>query len=77
MKYRIGTFQEKETNKTDFLAKIESKLTLTREETEKYLRAKYPDGKCVLEYNGERREGVIMSMGTSGTYVIGILKEEY
>jgi hypothetical protein len=38
---------------------------------------KYPDGKCVLEYKGERRDGVIMSMGTNGTYVIGILREEY
>jgi hypothetical protein len=76
MKYRIGTFQEKETNKIDFLAKIESKLTLTREETQKYLIGKYPDGKCVLEYKGERRDGVIMAMGTNGTYVIGILREE-
>jgi hypothetical protein len=77
MKYRIGTFREKEIDKTDFLDKIESKLTLTREETQKCLVAKYPDGKCVLEYNGDRRGGVIMSMGTNGTYVIGVLREEY
>jgi hypothetical protein len=77
MKYRIGTFKENETDKIDFLAKIESKITLTREETQKCLVAKHPDGKCVLEYNGERRDGVIMSMGTNGTYVIGVLREEY
>jgi hypothetical protein len=77
MKYRIGTYKENEPDKTDFLAKIESKITLTREETQKYLIGKYPDGKCILEYKGERRDGVIMSMGTSGTYVIGILREEY
>jgi hypothetical protein len=76
MRYTIGTFQGKETEKTDFFTKIESKLTLTREEIGKCLTDKYPDGKCVLEYGGKRRDGVIMSMGTNGTYVIGILREE-
>jgi hypothetical protein len=77
MRYTIGTFKNEETNNTDFLTKIESKLTFTRDETQKYITKKFPDGRCIFEYKGESREGVIMGMGTNGTYQIGLLREEY
>jgi hypothetical protein len=76
MRYKLGTFKEEEEDKIDYLGKIESKLTLTREETEKCFVKKFTDGKCILDYNGEHRKGIILSMGTKGTYVIGILREE-
>jgi hypothetical protein len=74
--YRIGTFKEKDVDKQpDVLGRIETKITLTRKEILENLLEKQSNMECMVRYNGKERNGIILSLGSSGNYVIGILKE--
>jgi hypothetical protein len=77
MRYTINDFHKKTApdNNLD-LSKVESKVFLTREEIEKNLLDKTENGECVLKYDGRKREGIILSLSSSGKYVIGLLKIE-
>jgi hypothetical protein len=74
--YRIGTYKEAEVDKSpDYLSRIETKVSFTRKEVLENLLEKQSNMECVVRYNGKERNGIILSFGTSGNYVIGILKE--
>jgi hypothetical protein len=71
------TFEEKENkNLDDLFERIETKIHLTGKEAEENLLAKEYNGECIVKHNGESRKGVIMSGGSNGSCVIGILKEK-
>jgi hypothetical protein len=75
--YKIGTYKEKDIDKQpDYLSRIETKVSFTRKEIEENLLEKQCNMECVVRYNGKERNGIILSLSTSGNYVIGILKED-
>jgi hypothetical protein len=75
--YKIGTYKEKEIDKQpDVLSRIETKITLTRKEILENLLEKQSNMECIVRYNGKERNGIILSLSSSGNYVIGILKED-
>jgi hypothetical protein len=73
--YRIGTYKEKEDKQPDVLSRIETKISLSRKEVLENLLEKQSNMECIVKYNGKERSGIILSFGTNGNYVIGILKE--
>jgi hypothetical protein len=74
--YKIGTYKEKDNDKQpDYLSRIETKVSLTREEINEKLLEKKSNMECVIRYDGKERNGIILSFSTSGNYVIGILKD--
>jgi hypothetical protein len=74
--YRIENYKEKEDKQQDYLNIIETKITLNRKEILENLLEKQSTMECVVKYNGKERNGIILSLSTSGNYVIGILKED-
>jgi hypothetical protein len=74
--YKIGTYKEKEVDKSpDVLSRIEKEVSFTRREILENLLEKQSNMECIVRYNGKERNGIILSFSTSGNYVIGILKE--
>jgi uncharacterized protein with von Willebrand factor type A (vWA) domain len=79
MKYKPnGFFEPKEIieKRNNTLGNIETEVNFTRKEVEENLLAKEYNGECSIKYNGKERQGIILSLGTSGSMIIGILKEE-
>lgn len=62
--------------KPDILKNLDKEITLTSEQASKTLLNKKYNGTCELVYEGDIREGLILSLSSSGTLVIGLLKNE-
>jgi hypothetical protein len=72
----IGFFEDKTPEKEDIYSRIETKITLSKQEYYKNILYKFDSGEIDLLYEGKERKGIIMGGSSSGLTIIGILKDE-
>jgi hypothetical protein len=72
----IGFYEEKTPEKADIFSRIETKITLNKQEYYKNIIHKFDSGEIDLLFEGRERKGIIMGGSSSGNVIIGILKGE-
>jgi hypothetical protein len=72
----IGFYEEKTPEKEDIFSRIETKITLNRQEYYQNILYKFDSGEIDLLYEDKERKGIIMGGSTSGNTIVGILKEK-
>jgi hypothetical protein len=71
----IGFFEEESKQKEDIFSRIETKITLNRQEYYQKILHKYDSGEVDFLYEGNERKGIIMGGSSSGLTIIGLLKK--
>ena len=71
----IGFFEEGADKKEDIFSRIETKISLSKQEFYEKILYKYENGEVDLLYEGEERKGIIMGCSTTGNSIIGILSK--
>ena len=73
----IGFFNEETPEeKVKTFNSIETKITFSRQEIQQNLLYKNDKGECEILYEGKERKGLILGGSSSGSKIIGILKEK-
>jgi hypothetical protein len=72
----IGFYEEESKQKEDIFSRIETKITLNRQEYYKNILHKFDSGEIDLLHESKERKGIIMGGSSSGNVIIGILKNE-
>jgi hypothetical protein len=72
----IGFYELEGEYKEDIFSRIETKITLNKQEYYNNILYKYDSGEIDLLYNGKERKGIIMGGSSSGNTIVGILRDE-
>lgn len=76
MRFAIQEYKDekdKKIQKESYLDKVGITKKYTKEELKDALKSKDPDGSCKIIYEGEVRDGVILSLSSNGSMTIGIV----
>jgi len=74
---QIGYFNEETPEeKVKSFNSVESKILFSRQEIMENLLYKNEKGECEILYEGKKRKGLILGGSSSGSMIIGILKED-
>jgi hypothetical protein len=68
----IGFYEEERQQKEDIFSRIETKITINRQEYYKNIFHKFDSGEIDLLYEGKEKKGIIMGSSSSGNVIIGI-----
>lgn len=75
MRYYDAQQSSQNIHKLDIFKNVEREVSLDPEHAVKDMVYKEYNGSCEIMYEGERREGIILSMSSNGSLVVGLLKK--